>query len=53
MANKELDPTMDKSKRRFLIAATSVVGAAGAAVAAVPFVTSMLPSERASCRRTS
>jgi ubiquinol-cytochrome c reductase iron-sulfur subunit len=47
MANKELDPTMDKSKRRFLIAATSVVGAAGAAVVAVPFVTSMLPSERA------
>jgi ubiquinol-cytochrome c reductase iron-sulfur subunit len=47
MANKELDTTLDKSKRRFLIAATSVVGAAGAAVAAVPFVTSMLPSERA------
>ncbi len=47
MANKALDSNLDKSKRRFLIAVTSVVGAAGAASAAVPFVTSMLPSERA------
>jgi ubiquinol-cytochrome c reductase iron-sulfur subunit len=38
---------IDQSKRRFLIAATSVVGGLGAATVAVPFVTSMLPSERA------
>jgi len=43
MANQEVD----KSKRRFLIAATSVAGAAGAAVAGSAFVLSMLPSERA------
>ncbi|MGZ8251757.1 MAG: ubiquinol-cytochrome c reductase iron-sulfur subunit N-terminal domain-containing protein, partial [Methylophilaceae bacterium] len=43
MANQEVD----KSKRRFLIAATSVAGAAGAAVAGSAFVISMLPSERA------
>ncbi len=47
MTDQELDQTLDKNKRRFLIAATSVVGAAGAAAVAVPFVTSMLPSERA------
>lgn len=38
---------IDRSKRRFLIAATSAVGGLGAAVAAVPFVLSMMPSERA------
>jgi len=38
---------VDKSRRRFLTAATSVVGAAGAAAVAVPFVSSMLPSARA------
>jgi len=38
---------VDKSRRRFLTAATSVVGAAGVAAVAVPFVSSMLPSARA------
>ncbi|HOY71394.1 MAG TPA: ubiquinol-cytochrome c reductase iron-sulfur subunit [Methylotenera sp.] len=37
---------IDQEKRKFLIA-TSAVGAVGAAVAAVPFVASMTPSERA------
>ena len=37
----------DKSKRRFLVAATSVAGGVGVAGAAVPFVASWLPSERA------
>lgn len=43
MANQEVD----QSKRRFLIAATSVAGGVAAAAVAVPFVTSMMPSERA------
>jgi ubiquinol-cytochrome c reductase iron-sulfur subunit len=38
---------VDKGRRRFLTAATSVVGAAGAAAVAIPFVLSMQPSERA------
>ncbi|MFT7227863.1 MAG: ubiquinol-cytochrome c reductase iron-sulfur subunit [Methylophilaceae bacterium] len=38
---------VDKEKRQFLVVATAAVGAAGAAAAAVPFVGSMLPSERA------
>jgi len=37
----------DLKKRRLLIAATSVVGAVGAGFAAVPFIASWLPSERA------
>lgn len=37
----------DLSKRRFLLAATTVAGGAVVAGAAVPFVASMLPSERA------
>ena len=43
MADKELDP----KKRRFLLAATGAVGGVAGAAAAVPFVASMLPSERA------
>jgi ubiquinol-cytochrome c reductase iron-sulfur subunit len=43
MANQEVD----QSKRKFLIAATSVAGGVAVAAVAVPFVTSMLPSERA------
>ncbi|OUR65530.1 ubiquinol-cytochrome c reductase iron-sulfur subunit [Methylophaga sp. 42_25_T18] len=40
--------TVDNDKRRFLTTAASVVvGGAGAAVAAVPFVSSMLPSAKA------
>ena len=38
---------VDKEKRQFLVVATAAVSAAGAATAAVPFVGSMLPSERA------
>ena len=38
---------VNQQKRNFLIAATAGVGALGAAAAAVPFVGSMLPSERA------
>ncbi len=38
---------VDKSRRRFLTAATTVVGAIGASAAVVPFVASMLPSARA------
>ena len=43
MADKELD----QGKRQFLIAATGVAGSVAGAAAAVPFVASMLPSERA------
>ncbi len=38
---------IDKSRRRFLTAATSVVGGAGVVVAAVPFLSSWNPSARA------
>ena len=38
---------VDKSRRRFLVGATSVVGGVGAVAVVVPFVRSMLPSERA------
>ena len=37
---------VDKSRRRFLVAATSAVGAVGAAGVAVPFIGSMWPSAR-------
>ncbi|CAA6806973.1 MAG: Ubiquinol-cytochrome C reductase iron-sulfur subunit (EC [uncultured Thiotrichaceae bacterium] len=38
---------VDKSRRRFLVAATSVVGAAGAGAAVIPYLSSWNPSERA------
>lgn len=38
---------VDKSRRRFLIAATGVVGGAGTVALAAPFLTSMSPSARA------
>lgn len=38
---------VDKKKRRFLIAATSVVGGAGVVAMMVPFLGSLAPSERA------
>lgn len=41
------DDAVDKGKRRFLIGMTSAVGAAGTVGLVVPFVKSMLPSERA------
>lgn len=43
MENSEVD----KGRRRFLIGATSAVGAVGAAAAATPFLISWNPSERA------
>ena len=43
MADKELD----QQKRRFLVAATGVAGGIATVAAAVPFVGSMWPSERA------
>ena len=43
MANQQAD----QGKRRFLIAATTAVGGVAAAAVAVPFVMSMMPSERA------
>lgn len=39
--------SVDQQKRNFLIAATAGVGALGASAVAVPFIGSMLPSERA------
>ena len=38
---------VDAGRRRFLTTATGVVGGAGAAMAAWPFLASMRPSERA------
>ena len=38
---------VDQDKRKFLIAATACTGAIGATAVAIPFVGSMLPSERA------
>ena len=38
---------IDQDKRKFLVMATSAVGAAGVAATAIPFIGSMLPSERA------
>lgn len=43
MSNSEVD----RSKRRFLIAATSAAGGVAAVAVAVPFVMSMMPSQRA------
>jgi len=44
---KQAKQQVDEGKRNFLIAATAGMGAVGAAAVAVPFVASMLPSERA------
>ena len=41
------DQELDTSKRRFLVAATSVAGGVATGAVAVPFVASMMPSERA------
>lgn len=41
------DEAVDCKRRRFLTVAATVVGGAGAALAAVPFVTALQPSERA------
>jgi ubiquinol-cytochrome c reductase iron-sulfur subunit len=40
-------PTVDAKRRRFLVSATAAVGGLGAIGAAVPFVVSLNPSERA------
>ncbi len=44
---KQAKQQVDQGKRSFLIAATAGMGAVGATAVAVPFVASMLPSERA------
>ncbi len=41
------DEQVDKTRRRFLTGVTTGVGAAGAALAAVPFVASMTPTAKA------
>ena len=38
---------IDLNRRKFLLTATSVTGAIGVSVAGIPFVSSMLPSEKA------
>ena len=43
----KMNQAVDRSKRKFLIAATSAVGGVAVAGVAVPFVASMLPSARA------
>src|SRR5690606_6876681 len=40
-------PAVDLKRRRFLTAATSVVGGAGLALGAIPFLASFQPSDRA------
>lgn len=45
-SQSEPSASVDQEKRKFLIA-TSAVGALGCAAAAIPFITSMTPSERA------
>ena len=41
------DNELDQGKRRFLLTATGVAGGIATAASAVPFIASMLPSERA------
>jgi len=41
------DNELDRGKRRFLVAATGVAGGIAGVATAVPFIASMLPSERA------
>ena len=38
---------VNKGRRRFLVATTTVVGGVGAGIAAVPFIKSWMPSARA------
>ena len=45
--DSSVHPPADRGRRRFLVAAASVVGAGGVAAAAYPFVWSMWPSARA------
>ena len=47
MSEAAADRAVDNKKRRFLLGTTGVVGGAGVAVAAVPFVMSFMPSARA------
>lgn len=46
-SSENKNPPEGNARRRFLTVATSVVGAAGAAAVAVPFIGSWSPSERA------
>ena len=45
--NRMADKELDQGKRRFLVAATGIAGGIASVATAVPFVASMLPSERA------
>lgn len=45
--NKDDSQSLDRGRRRFLSLATSVIGGIGAALAAVPFISSWSPSARA------
>lgn len=47
MAEKRPDTVPDSERRQLLAAATGVIGGAGIAMASIPFVVSMNPSERA------
>lgn len=47
MTNIDADSNEEPSRRKFLLAATTVAGGAAAVAAAIPFVKSMAPSERA------
>jgi len=44
------DNTVDEKRRKFLVRATTAMGVVGAAVAAVPFISSMLPSAKAEAK---
>lgn len=44
---RDSDRVPDRERRKLLAAATSIVGGAGIAAASIPFVVSMMPSERA------
>ena len=47
MANKNKNKKVDIDRRRFIVGATSITGAIGATAMGIPFVSSMLPSEKA------
>jgi ubiquinol-cytochrome c reductase iron-sulfur subunit len=47
MADKRPDTVPDTKRRELLVAATGALGGAGIAMASIPFVVSMNPSERA------
>ena len=42
---------IDLNRRKFLLTATSLTGAVGVSAMGVPFVSSMLPSEKGGCKK--